>query len=40
MEAKVDWKFWWEQVLKGVIPESVYRMAKIREQSKGGRRMS
>jgi len=30
-QKKSYWKFWWEQVLKGIIPECVYRMAKIRD---------
>jgi hypothetical protein len=30
MNRKSYWKFWWKQVLKGLIPECAYRMAKIR----------
>jgi len=29
---KVDWKFWWKQVLKGVIPESVYKVARMQKK--------
>jgi len=29
-QKKSYWKFWWEQVLKGIIPECVYRMARVR----------
>lgn len=29
-QEKSYWKFWWEQVLKGTIPECAYRIAKIR----------
>jgi len=29
-QEKFYWKFWWKQVLNGVIPECVYRISKIR----------
>ena len=28
---KIDWKWWWKQVLNGTIPQSVYRQAKMKD---------
>lgn len=32
MKNKMNWKWWWEQVLKGNIPEYTYRIARMREK--------
>lgn len=29
--SKANWKWWWKQVLAGIIPESVYRFARLKE---------
>ena len=31
-KSKVDWKWWWEQVLNGTIPESTYYIARLQEK--------
>lgn len=31
-QNKEYWAYWWEQVEKGFVPETAYRMAKLREK--------
>lgn len=30
-KQEVDWEWWWKQVLKGMIPESIYRKARLED---------
>jgi hypothetical protein len=33
--CKIDWNWWKEQVLKGFVPYTTYRMARLKEKLKG-----
>ncbi len=31
-QNEVNWKWWWQQVLDGIIPESIYRFARLKDK--------
>lgn len=26
------WEWWWQQVLKGLVPETIYRFTRLKDQ--------